>query len=345
MEASRQPIIGSSEALHQVLQHASQLAPLNRPVLLLGERGTGKELLAQRLHYLSERWQQPFLQINCATLSDSLLESELFGHEQGAFTGASRSRAGLFERADGGTLFLDELATASLAVQEKLLRVIEYGQFSRLGGNRTLQVDVRVVAATHADLPGLAASGRFRADLLDRLAFDVLNLPPLRVRRDDILELAEHFAQRMCLELGQSWFAGFSEAAAQALVSYPWPGNVRELKNVVERSLYLQVSGGQGEARIEQVVFDPFASPWQTLATADATPSAEVSVSSQQAAPAATMPPHDLKAALAEQEQRWIAQALALCRYNQRETASYLGLSYHQLRAALRKYPQLLELG
>jgi psp operon transcriptional activator len=211
----KQQIIGSSECWHQVLQQVSQVAPLNRPILIIGERGTGKELIAERLHYLSMRWQQPYLQVNCAAMQENLLESELFGHEAGAFTGATRSRAGLFERADGGTLFLDELATASLAVQEKLLRIIEYGRFERVGGSKTLLVDVRVVAACNEDLPSLVAQGRFRGDLLDRLAFDVLNLPPLRYRKEDISELAEHFALRMCLELGYDYFSGFTSEAMQ----------------------------------------------------------------------------------------------------------------------------------
>jgi hypothetical protein len=223
MTTPKQRVIGSSELWHQVLQQASQVAPLNRPVLLVGERGTGKELIAERLHYLSLRWQQPYLQVNCAAMSENLLESELFGHEIGAFTGATRSRAGLFERADGGTLFLDELATASLPVQEKLLRVIEYGRFERVGGSKTLQVDVRVVAACNEDLPTLVEQGRFRGDLFDRLAFDVLNLPPLRYRKEDIAELAEHFALRMCLELGYDFFSGFAPPAQNARPARQYP--------------------------------------------------------------------------------------------------------------------------
>ncbi|MFC6671985.1 sigma 54-interacting transcriptional regulator [Marinobacterium aestuariivivens] len=161
MPQFRQTLIGSSDRFHRLLTQASRLAPLSRPVLVIGERGTGKELIAERLHYLSTRWQQPYLQVNCAAMSESLLESELFGHEAGAFTGATRARAGLFERSEGGTLFLDELSTASIRVQEKLLRIIEYGRFERLGGSRTLQVDVRVVAATNEDLPQAVREGAF----------------------------------------------------------------------------------------------------------------------------------------------------------------------------------------
>jgi psp operon transcriptional activator len=168
--------IGSSPAFLDMLEQVSRLASLDRPVLVIGERGSGKEVIAARLHYLSPRWERPLVRVNCAALNEALLESELFGHEAGAYTGATRRRPGRFELADGGTLFLDEIANASPAVQEKLLRVIEYGTFERVGGNETLAVDVRVVAATNIDLPAAAAAGRFRADLLDRLAFDVVTL-------------------------------------------------------------------------------------------------------------------------------------------------------------------------
>lgn len=337
----KQRVIGSSELWHQVLQQASQVAPLNRPVLLVGERGTGKELIAERLHYLSLRWQQPYLQVNCAAMSENLLESELFGHEMGAFTGATRSRAGLFERADGGTLFLDELATASLPVQEKLLRVIEYSRFERVGGSKTLQVDVRVVAACNEHLPALVTQGRFRGDLLDRLAFDVLNLPPLRYRKEDIAELAEHFALRMCLELGYDFFSGFAPTAMQQLLAHDWPGNVRELKNVVERSIYRHADPGKPVA---EMVLDPFVSPWRTSSQNGSTmPVSEPTVSEPIAALSVSpVESCDLKAELAQLEQRLIQRALQQQHFNQRHTAQALGLTYDQLRAALRKYPQLL---
>lgn len=198
-------MLGQANSFLEVLEQTSQLAKLNKPVLIIGERGTGKELIAHRLHYLSHRWQGPFVSLNCAALNDNLLDSELFGHEAGAFTGAQKRHLGRFERADGGTLFLDELATAPMLIQEKLLRVIEYGHLERVGGSQPLQVDVRLVCATNADLPALAAEGTFRADLLDRLAFDVIQLPPLRERRSDIMLLAEHFAMQMCGELGLSF--------------------------------------------------------------------------------------------------------------------------------------------
>ncbi len=247
--------IGESAVFLDMLAHVSRLAPLDRPVLVVGERGTGKELIAARLAYLSPRWDRPFVALNCAALADSLLDSELFGHEAGAFTSASRRRAGRFELADGGTLFLDEIANATLSVQEKILRAIEYGRFERVGGNDTLAVDVRVIAATNADLPALAASGRFRADLLDRLAFDVVLLPPLREREEDIPLLAEHFATRMTAELGRAFFPGFAPSALAALAGYGWPGNVRELRNVVERSVCRMT---RPERRLAEVVIDPF---------------------------------------------------------------------------------------
>src|SRR5215467_8320247 len=224
-------MIGEAPGFRAALAQVSALAALDRPVLVVGERGTGKELVAARLTYLSPRWDKPFVKLNCATLAESLLDSELFGHEAGAFTGATRRRLSRFEMADHGTLFLDEIATASLAVQEKILRVIEYGAFERVGGNETHHVDVRVVAATNVDLPAEAEAGRFRRDLLDRLAFDVVTIPPLRQRAEDIPLLAEHFARSMSRELGRAAFSGFTAAALERLSAYPWPGNVRELKN------------------------------------------------------------------------------------------------------------------
>ena len=171
-------LIGQANSFLEVLEQISQVAPLNKPVLVIGERGTGKELVAARLHYLSKRWDQNYVKLNCAALNDNLLESELFGYEAGAFTGAGKRREGRFEYADQGTMFLDELANTSPLIQEKLLRVIEYGEFERVGGTKTVKVDVRLIAATNEDLPTLAEQGEFRADLLDRLAFDVVTIPP-----------------------------------------------------------------------------------------------------------------------------------------------------------------------
>jgi psp operon transcriptional activator len=325
--------IGSSPAFVDMLQHVSRLAPLDRPALVIGERGSGKEVIASRLHYLSPRWERPLVRVNCAALSETLLESELFGHEAGAFTGAARRRPGRFEQADGGTLFLDEVANASPAVQEKLLRVIEYGSFERVGGNETLEVDVRVIAATNIDLPGAAAAGRFRADLLDRLAFDVVTVPPLRVRPEDIVELAEHFAVQMAGELDRGRFPGFNPAALARLAAHDWPGNVRELKNVVERALYQAPSF---DRPIDVAVIDPFASPWRPRSEPTVPPPAPAA--DQQAHWPTGAAPIDLAATVDAYETALIRTALGTNRHNAKATARHLGLTYDQLRNRMRKY-------
>ncbi len=317
-------LVGESPAFLAALDEVSAVAPLEKPVLIVGERGTGKELVAARLHYLSNRWDATYLTMNCAAISDALLESELFGHEAGAFTGASRSHQGRFERADGGTLFLDELATTSALVQEKILRVIEYGQFERLGGSRTLRADVRLVAATNEDLPRLAANGKFRRDLLDRLAFDVITLPPLRARSEDIVLLAEHFAIDMAKELERDYFPGFTPAAVEQLQTHHWPGNVRELKNVVERAVYRT----SAEVPVHEITLDPFDSPFR--------PADEAADDAPTSGPATL--PLDLKQAVRQMEMDLVNTALAQARYNQRKAADLVGLTYHQFRGYLRKY-------
>src|SRR3954466_6974912 len=249
-------LIGSDPAFQAVLEQVSRLAPLDRPALIIGERGTGKELIAERMHFLSKRWDGPFVKVNCAALSETLLETELFGHEAGAFTGARGRHRGPVERADGGTLFLDEIAAGSARAQGQVLRVIEYGEYERVGGERVLTTDVRIIAAANVDLPAEAAQGAFRADLLDRLAFDVVTLPPLRARPADILDLANAFGLALAKTLGLPLFPGFSRACEQKLLAYAWPGNVRELRNVVERAVYR----AEGEAPIESVTLDPFES-------------------------------------------------------------------------------------
>ncbi len=328
-QQQEQQLIGESPGFLEVLEHVSRIAPLDRPVLVIGERGTGKELIAARIHYLSARWDKPFVKLNCAALTESLLESELFGHEAGSFTGANKRRAGRFELAHHGSLFLDELASTSTRVQEKILRVIEYGEFERVGGTETLRTDVRLIGAPNEDLPRLADEWKFRADLLDRLAFDVITLPPLRERREDILPLAEHFAVRMAGELGHELFPGFDESARQDLMEYPWPGNVRELKNVVERAVY---SREEPETEVSHIVFDPFDSPWRPRR-----PGSEKSV---EAEPSAAIPegPYDFKEHVQAQEIALLKAALEKNRFNQKKTAEHLGMTYHQLRGYLRKY-------
>ena len=324
-------IIGNSVSLTQALEQISRLAPIQRPVLVIGERGTGKELAAERLHYLSARWDGPFLKVNCAAIAEQLLESELFGHEPGAFTGATRTHRGRFERADGGTLFLDELATMSMGLQEKLLRAIEYGEFERLGGQSTIQVDVRLIAATNADLRKLALEGRFRADLLDRLSFDVVHLPPLRHRLSDVPELAHHFAVQMCAELGWELFPGFTDSAAMKLLEHPWPGNVRELKNVVERSVS---RWPDPVSPLAEIVIDPFDSPFADWSGG---PERAVEKSEVQAQPAPGRPLR-FSRAVADFEKRLLRQALDANDNHQGQTARALGLSYDQFRGLLRKH-------
>lgn len=335
MSEQLENLLGEANSFIEVLEQVSGLAKLNKPVLVIGERGTGKELIAHRLHYLSNRWQGPFISLNCAALNENLLDSELFGHEAGAFTGAQKRHLGRFERADGGTLFLDELATAPMLVQEKLLRVIEYGHLERVGGSQPLQVDVRLVCATNDNLPALAAAGKFRADLLDRLAFDVVQLPPLRERQQDIMLLAEHFAIQMCRELGLPLFPGFTPSAKAELLAYHWPGNVRELKNVVERSVYRH---GDSNQPLGNIIINPFASRLNTENGVIEHRDIHVATNSQSALPTL---PLDLKQWLHNSEQQMLKHALEQARFNQRKAASLLGLTYHQLRGMLKKHAML----
>ena len=327
--------IGQSGPFLDAVERASRAAPMRRPVLVVGERGTGKELIAERLHRLSSRWDGPLITLNCAALPETLIEAELFGHEAGAFTGATRARAGRFEEADGGTLFLDELATLSLGAQERLLRAVEYGEVTRIGASRPVRVDVRIVAATNEDLPALAESHRFRADLLDRLSFEVITLPPLRAREGDVAVLADHFGRRMASELGwQSW-PGFAGPARAALEAYGWPGNVRELRNVVERAIYRWDDPAHP---VGQVQFDPFDPPWRPSGMSG--PVDEPCPTGHTIAVAAT--DHgtvdNLRAAVDAHERAIIEHHLARNRYNQRHTAKALGLTYDQLRHCLRKH-------
>lgn len=315
-------LLGEANRFLEVLEQVSRLAPLDKPVLIIGERGTGKELIANRLHYLSSCWQGPFISLNCAALNENLLDSELFGHEAGAFTGAQKRHPGRFERADGGTLFLDELATAPMLVQEKLLRVIEYGELERVGGSQPLQVNVRLVCATNADLPQMVEDGTFRADLLDRLAFDVVQLPPLRERQSDIMLMANHFAIQMCRELGMPLFPGFTEHARETLMGYRWPGNIRELKNVVERSVYRH---GSSDIPLDDIIIDPFQRQSEPKAAEK----------SSQNAPEL---PLDLRKFQLDQEKDLLQKSLQQARFNQKQVAELLGLTYHQLRALLKKH-------
>ena len=323
--------LGQSEAFLGFQERLSRVAPVDRPVLLVGERGTGKELAAHRLHYLSQRWEGPFVTLNCNTLSPTLIESELFGHEKGAYTGAGDRRIGRFEAAHGGTLFLDEIGTIPPQAQEKILRVVEYGSFERVGSSRATEVDVRIVCATNTDLIEMADKGEFKRDLLDRLSFEVLFLPPLRYRDEDIMLLANHFAARMGYELEIEKDIVFSAGAVKALERYPWRGNVRELKNVIERAVYTSESG-----RIEAIIFNPFISPYPLPETGP--PSEPVQADRSVGDPPESKPQTGFEMAVQAFEINKIKQALEKNRYNQKKTAAMLELSYDQFRGLLRKY-------
>ena len=323
--------LGQSEPFLAFQERLSRVAPVNRPVLLIGERGTGKELAALRLHYLSDRWQAPMVALNCAALSPSLIESELFGYEKGAFTGALQRRVGRFEAADRGTLFLDEIGSIPMEVQEKILRVVEYNAFERVGSSQGVEVDVRIIAATNADLKELARKNRFKQDLLDRLSFEVLFLPPLRERKEDILLIASHFAGRMALELGWDEIPIFSDDAVAALENHSWPGNIRELKNVVERAVYRSDA-----ATIDEIDFHPFHSPYGPI---DLSPAEEPSAngrSDRTDSPA--MLQGSLKDAVWQLKVSMMQAALQKTKFNQKKAAQILGLTYHQFRGLYRQY-------
>jgi psp operon transcriptional activator len=324
---------GQSEVFLEFQERLSRVAPVNRPVLLIGERGTGKELAASRLHFLSKRWNAPFVALNCSALTPSLIESELFGYEKGAFTGAEQRRTGRFEAADGGSLFLDEIGTIPIEVQEKILRVVEYASFERVGSSESIEVDVRIIAATNSNLAELAAQGRFKQDLLDRLSFEVLFVPPLRERKEDIMLLANHFAARMAFELGREEIPRFSQETIRELEGYSWPGNVRELKNVVERAVYRSdppvVSG---------IVFDPFVSPYD-----EHRPSRKKSPQAEEESSAGKFTKKPLNDALRELTVQMLSSALRESKYNQRKAARILGLTYHQFRGLYRKFSEEID--
>lgn len=307
-------LVGEHPTFLESVERASRLANVDRPILVVGERGTGKELIAARLHYLSSRWEGPFIRVNCAALTETLLDSELFGHEGGAFTGAKGPYVGRFERADGGSLFLDEVATMSPRLQEKLLRVIEYGEFERVGGGRTRHTDVRVIGATNSDLRQAVSRGEFRPDLLDRLAFDVVALPPLRNRGADVLLLSEYFATRAANEFGHEVFAGFAAGVHELLLHYAWPGNVRELRNVIERAVF---HAAKNEP-VEVLSIDPFAGIFMPVPS-----------------PLPRLP-LTLDKWLAETERELLKLALVTEKGHQGRASKLLGLSYHQFRARLK---------
>ncbi|RJP20401.1 MAG: phage shock protein operon transcriptional activator [Candidatus Abyssobacteria bacterium SURF_5] len=325
--------LGQSEVFLDFQERLSRVARVDRPVLLIGERGTGKELAASKLHYLSARWQGPLVALNCAALAPTLIESELFGHEAGAFTSARGRRKGRFEAAHGGTLFLDEVGSIPIEVQEKILRAVEYRSFEQVGSSEQVHVDVRIIGATNADLPALVESGEFKRDLLDRLSFEVLFLPPLRERKGDIALLARHFASRMSFEMGRDGVVEFSDGAIGALERYHWPGNVRELKNVVERAVYRADS-----LLIDRIEFDPFRDPYERNWVQNQVAS-EDRHEAQKKSDGVRRP---LMQAVEELEMNLISKALEESRYNQKKAAFLLGLTYDQFRGLYRKYKKRL---
>ncbi len=328
--------LGNSDEFLDFQQRLARVAKAPRPVLLIGERGTGKELAASRVHYLSPRWGGPFVKLNCAALASNVLESELFGHEAGAFTGAVKQRRGRFEVASGGTLFLDEIGQMPMEVQEKILRVVEYGVFERVGSSDSVGVDVRLVAATNVDLPALAATGRFKRDLLDRLSFEVLFLPSLRNRPGDIEMLSRHFASRMSVEMEFPQSPEFSAAAMKVLLAHDWPGNVRELKNVVERAV---CRAAESRGMIREIALDPFAMPFP-LRLEQPNGRSETGSAAAVAPPASW--PIDFSSEINGLEERLLREALKRARFHQRKAAELLGLSYDQFRGMYRKHQAAL---
>jgi psp operon transcriptional activator len=337
--------IGESDCFLKFNEQLSRAAKIDRSVLIIGERGTGKELAAQKLHMDSSRWEKPLVTLNCAALPPSLIESELFGYQKGAFTGASANRKGRFEEADGGTLFLDEIGLIPLEVQEKILRVVEYGTFSKVGSSEEKHVDVRIIGATNNNLQELVNEGKFKADLLDRLSFEVFFVPPLRYRDQDIELLASYFAAQMARECdrGDDYYPYFSEEVLKQLNSYSWPGNVRELKNVVERAVYQSDSD-----EITKIQLDPFFNPYDDEKTVNCS---EKVVSPPQVKESdendnsesnfIQSKDIDLSRFSAERELfeiEYLRKALDESNNNQRLAAEKLGLSYDQLRGLYRKY-------
>ncbi|MFN7953395.1 MAG: sigma-54 dependent transcriptional regulator [bacterium] len=312
------PIVGASRGLRDVLATIHKVAATDASVLITGESGTGKELIARALHSNSNRKSGPFVSLNCAALPETLLESELFGFEKGSFTGAHARKLGTFELAQGGTLFLDEIGDMAQALQAKILRALQERRITRIGGDRELEVDVRLISATHRDLAAAIQAGRFRSDLYYRLNVIAVHLPPLRERRDDIPDLARHFAERSARRHGRS-FAGFSPDAISALCAHAWPGNIRELENAVEKGLLL------GEDAM-LASLGPLASPSPSATIA---PFVTSSVARRSAA--------TLKDAVASAERQAIVDSLAAARGNKREAARILDVSYKTLFNKLRE--------
>ena len=344
--------IGQSQAYLSILDRVSDSAVLERPVLIVGERGTGKELIAKRLHFLSPRWEKVFITVNCAAFTDERLDTELFGQ---SFLDGREDTNGKFYHADEGTIFLDNIDRVSPRLQEKLMGAVEYGRYEASGEHAEQEVDVRVISASAIDLPGAVSRGVFRADLLDRLAFEVLTLPPLRARRDDILPLSDHFGRKIAAELGAERFPGFTAEASEALLARPWTGNVRELKAVVERNTARAwladeaLSDPIGGGLSGPLEFDPFENPHrlqdiprpeqlpprrEPLAqfTGTTLPQPEIAI---------TQPSSETKGfetRVMAFERNLIEEALRTNDNHQGKAAKRLELTYHQFRGLMRKH-------
>ncbi|MGE5246010.1 MAG: sigma-54-dependent transcriptional regulator [Betaproteobacteria bacterium] len=297
-------IVGSSAALQRVLDIVRKVAKSNTTVLIRGETGTGKELIAGAIHHNSLRSARSFVKVNCAALQENLLESELFGHEKGAFTGADKQRIGRFEQADGGTLFLDEIGDMSPSTQAKILRVLQEHEFERLGGTRTLRVDVRLIAATNRDLPSMVESGQFREDLYYRLNVVSIEMPPLRERKDDIVPLANAFIRRFSGELKKK-IDGVEVEAQKMLMRYNWPGNIRELENTIERAMLLAEGG--------------------VIATTDLRLGEVGSTGGRDQAPVVKIPPTGIP--LEDIERHALVEALKMSNWVQKDAAELLSIS------------------
>ena len=313
-EPEEEELIGRTAAMLQVFKAVGRVTATSEAVLITGESGTGKELVASAIHNNSPRAGKPFVKVNCAALSPTLLESDIFGHEKGAFTGAVARRRGRFEQADGGTLFLDEIGELDVDLQAKLLRVLQTGLFERVGGEETVRVDVRVLAATNRDLPARIAEGRFREDLYYRLNVVAIALPPLRERREDVPLLAEHILRRLARKYQWPHLA-LAPAAFEQLCGRPWPGNVRELQNVLARAAIL--------VRGRLILPEDLEPPPLSIPPAPEDP-----------APATL----NLREILAETERRVIRQALAQEKWNRTRAARLLGISRRQLFDKIRDY-------
>ncbi|MCG6909160.1 MAG: sigma 54-interacting transcriptional regulator [Deltaproteobacteria bacterium] len=310
-------IIGRSPSMTKLLEMMSMIAPSEATVLITGESGTGKELIARSLHFNSPRREKPLVVVNCAAITETLLESELFGHEKGAFTGADKRREGRFKQADSGTVFLDEIGEMSPTMQAKLLRVLQEREIQRVGGEETMQVDVRVIAATNRDLVAEVARGRFREDLFYRLNVMPLNVPPLRERQEDIPLLAQHFMEKFA-EKNRRAVKGFVPLAMDMLVNYEWPGNVRELENAVERAVILLTGEYITEQQLPLNITETYPGPTQAQ-------SPEVKVT-------------DGSRPLEEIEKEAILETLKASGGNKAEAARRLGITRKTLHNKLKHY-------